>query len=158
MKGLKAFLSNIEEVLGTILTIIMSLAVTIGIIGRLLQIQCSWTSEVATYSFMWAVFLGASVATKRGSHIVIDVFLNLFPLKMRKALHYVANIVSLALVGALIYYGFALVQTFWYTKMAILGISIGWAYLSLPVSCCFMFYRLVQDTVLCLRGKKEAAA
>ena len=43
----------------------------------------SWSEELSRYSFIWAVFLGMSLAAKRLAHVRITAALLLLPLKAR---------------------------------------------------------------------------
>ncbi|MGI5966288.1 TRAP transporter small permease [Anaerotruncus sp. AF02-27] len=141
---MKHFIDNFEEYAGTAFTLAMGIAVTLGVISRLFELSLDWTSEVARYSFIWAVFLGAIVGTKRNSHIIIEVFINLFPEKVRKILFIVTNAASLLLLAILVYYGFILTAEFWDTKMSLLPYPMGLVYMSLPACSLLMFVRILQ--------------
>ena len=45
----------------------------------------SWSEEFARYVFVWIIFIGTSVATRRGQHIMVEVIVALFPPKLREA-------------------------------------------------------------------------
>src|SRR5215217_5315414 len=34
----------------------------------------TWSEELSRYVFVWIIFIGVSVATRRGEHILVDVF------------------------------------------------------------------------------------
>ncbi|MDF2520465.1 MAG: hypothetical protein K0R84_1093 [Clostridia bacterium] len=157
MATLKKFIDNFEEYVGTVFMILMGLGVTLGVISRLLEIPMNWTSEVARYSFIWAVFLGAVVATKQKGHIIIEVFINLFSEKIRKALYVLSNTISLIFLAVLAYYGFILMFEFWDTKMSLLPFSMGYVYASLPTCSTLMVIRILQNLYSEFLNKKEEA-
>lgn len=155
MESVRKIYYNIEEIITCTLFVVMCLAVTIGIVARLLHIQVIWTNDVARYSFMWITFMGASVGIKRKKHIVVDVLVNIFPPKAKRICNIVANIVAIGLFGMLAYYGFTLASNLWYTKMATMPVSMGWVYLSLPVSAVFMILRTVEGMIKLRTAEEE---
>jgi TRAP-type C4-dicarboxylate transport system permease small subunit len=158
-KMIKIFIDEFEEIICVIFTTIMSLSVTFGVISRIIGTPLAWTGEVARYSFIWAVMLGAVVATKRNGHIVIDVFLNIFPKRVQKKLTMISSIIMVILLAIIAYFGFNLSVEFWDTPMALLPYSMGIVYSSLPFGSIFMIIRLSQGVYRQFRGsnsKKEA--
>ena len=50
-----------------------------------------WTEELARYVFVWITFVGAAVAYRRGTHIVVDTILHLLPARVRAVLAWVVD-------------------------------------------------------------------
>lgn len=55
-----------------------------------------WTEEAMRYSIVWTTFLVAGAALFRGEHMIIDVFGEIFPAKLRR----IQNIVVLFCISA----------------------------------------------------------
>lgn len=149
------FIDNFEECVGVFLSIVMSLAVTLGIITRMLGVPMAWSNEVARYVFIWMVMIGAVVATKRNGHIIIDVFINLFPETMRGKLRFLGNILAISMLAVLVYFGTLLSVEFWGTTMSLLPYPIGLVYASLPICSLLMILRMIQNMV---RGCRSCRA
>jgi TRAP-type transport system small permease protein len=70
----------LEEALATIALALVILSVTWGVFTRYVTATpASWSGELASIAFAWAVFLGAAAAFRRSGHIAIDTFLHLVP-------------------------------------------------------------------------------
>ena len=142
---LRNIIDNFEEIIGVTLTIVMCLAVTLGIVSRVMGAPLAWTAEVARYVFIWAVMMGAVVATKRNGHIIIEVFIELFPANMQKILKSVGNALLVAMLLLLVYNGSILTMEFWNVRMSLLPYTIGLVYASLPVCSLLMILRMIQN-------------
>jgi len=69
-----------SEIVVTYLMMAMSLIVFVEVISRyFLHFSLTWSSELARFLLMWVVFIGASLALKRGELVSIMFFANLFP-------------------------------------------------------------------------------
>ncbi|WLR61826.1 TRAP transporter small permease [Guptibacillus hwajinpoensis] len=81
-----------------------------------------WTEEVATYSFIWAVFMGASVMLNRREHFKFDLLLNKLTGKSKNSLYLINDLILLVFSTGLFYLGIEAVQNFWnYTWVSIPG-------------------------------------
>ena len=153
---LKKFFNHFEEYACIVFMLLMSVSISLGIITRVVGSPLAWTAEVARYSFIWGVFMGAVVATKNKGHIVIDVFTNLFPEKTRKVLIAAGTIVSLVMLSMMVYYGFILTYEFWNTQMALLPYTIGIVYASFPTCAALMVLRILQGAYRDFSSGREA--
>jgi C4-dicarboxylate transporter, DctQ subunit len=62
-----------EELAAAVLIILMVLLVTAQVLSRyLLHVSLSYTEEIVRYLFVWATFLGASAAVRKGRHLSIS--------------------------------------------------------------------------------------
>ena len=51
----------------------IALIVALEVVSRyILNVSLAWSEEIARHLFIWASFLGAGVALKRGAHIGVD--------------------------------------------------------------------------------------
>jgi len=70
---------NLEEVVMTILLILMALIMGIQVVSRYaFGMSLSWSEEVTRYLFIWSAFISVSLCTKKGLSIKIDQFIKLF--------------------------------------------------------------------------------
>lgn len=65
-----------------------------------------WSEELARFLLVWLSFLGASVAYRRKVHPGIDVLTSRMPEVLRKISAITVHIVSLALFGVMVLYGY----------------------------------------------------
>ena len=100
----------------------------------------SWVDEILRYLNIWVVFLGASVAVKRGNHLNVDFFIKkIFP---GKSFNLVKKTTLLVILVCLIILIVASIQKVLGTLNVVIQaapISIAVFYLAIPVGCAFMF-------------------
>ena len=83
--NLKKILNNIEEIIASGFIIVTTVLVVINVFMRyFLKTGLYWSEEVATASFVWAVFIGAVAGYKKGKHIGVDILVNLLPASIQK--------------------------------------------------------------------------
>lgn len=120
--------------LGVITLSIFFIAIIIQIVSRHMGVAIIWTEEVANYSFIWSIFMGAAVMVNQREHFSFD-FLTI-KLKGRKKTVLVLIIDTIVLLFALaiLYYGIEAAQTFWnYNWVAIPEMKMGYVWISLPI-------------------------
>src|SRR5829696_3211244 len=92
-----ALLGEAERIAGVFLIALMVVTITLQVITRYLFGQpLVWVEELATYSFIWSVFLGAALGLKELRHIRIETFLGRIPPRWRA----VAQALLYGIVGA----------------------------------------------------------
>jgi TRAP-type C4-dicarboxylate transport system permease small subunit len=93
----------VERVL--IVLLILNIVVNIGVqvFSRYVMNQpLIWVEELATYSFIWATFLGASLGLKHQRHVKIETFVGWLPAMPRHLLRAATMAVVLTLALALL--------------------------------------------------------
>jgi TRAP-type C4-dicarboxylate transport system permease small subunit len=93
----------------------------------------SWSEELARYLFVWIIFLGTSVAARRHQHIVVDVFVRMFPRSWYRSIHAATTGVSIVFFAILAYVSLQLVQNALYQHSTALDISVAWVYAAAPI-------------------------
>lgn len=118
-----------------------------------------FAEELARYCLVWVGFLGASLAIKHGSHISVLLFYERFPKRVQ---NYCA-LIGLLLV--LFFLGILLVTSLIFIPKQIdqispsLGISLFWAYLSVPVGTVLMIIQVahkINELRASWRGEGES--
>jgi TRAP-type C4-dicarboxylate transport system permease small subunit len=98
-----------------------------------------WTEEVLRYLNVWIIFLGASVATKLKSHLVMEYFVQFFRQNYRIWITKVVYIMILVFLAILIVLGVQKTIKNIPQEVQAFPISIAWFYLAIPVGCFYMF-------------------
>ena len=123
-----------QEALGTFLLAVFFVAIVVQIAARYLAVPILWTEEVANYSFIWAVFMGASAMVYYRAHFSFTFFSEKF--KGRTGALYSAGIsaILLCFTLAMTYYGVRIVDEFWfYNWITIPEMPMGYTWLCLPI-------------------------
>jgi TRAP-type C4-dicarboxylate transport system permease small subunit len=98
-----SFIGKVERALGMALLVAIVLMIGIQVGTRYLMNQpIVWVEDVATFAFIWAVFLGAAAGLKELRHIRIETFLARLPARGRalmEALLYAIVFACCAAVG-----------------------------------------------------------
>lgn len=127
-------LENAQMFVGVLFLTIFFIAILVQIVTRYLGISVIWTEEVANYSFIWAIFMGASVMVNRKEHFNFDFLSRKLEGKKRTILLIVTDAFVLVFALALAILGFEAVITFWnYNWLAFPSFKMGYIWLSLPV-------------------------
>lgn len=123
-----------QMTLGVITLSIFFIAILIQIVSRHMGIAIIWTEEVANYSFIWSIFMGAAVMVNKREHFSFD-FLTLKLHGIKKTLLImVIDLIVLLFALALLYYGISATQTFWdYNWVALPEMKMGYVWVSLPI-------------------------
>ncbi len=99
VKKILHVIGNLDDIISGVCISSIILITVLGVVFRyLLNSPLGWVEEVSLGLFIWAVFMGASSATKRRNHVSIDIVVDELPPKARK----VADIVSLAITNILL--------------------------------------------------------
>ena len=112
-----------------------------------LDSSLSWSEEAARYSFIWTIFLGVSVAARRGQHITVEALADLLPLGPRRALALGVALTGIAFFALLGYVAALLVENAWSQISTALQIPIAWVYASAPLGAALTVLHLVNALV-----------
>ncbi|MCM3767629.1 TRAP transporter small permease [Neobacillus niacini] len=150
-------LEKIQLTVGVIFLSIFFVAIIIQIITRHLGISVIWTEEVANYSFIWSVFMGASVMLSRREHFSFDFLLQKLQGSSRATLLVVIDTIVLLFAVALFYYGLEAVKQFWnYNWTSLPSMKMGYVWISLPITGLTMAIYTLQHLIgdfKALKGK-----
>ncbi|MCX5732798.1 MAG: TRAP transporter small permease [candidate division NC10 bacterium] len=109
MRAVRLLVANVEELASGSLLVLMSFATFGNVVARyFFNNPLEWAEEFSRYAFIWIVFLGAAVCTKHGRHIVIDGLVLALPERVRVGLAVLVDVLILALMTVLAYYGWIL--------------------------------------------------
>ena len=150
MKLLRFLDDHLEEYL-----LIGSFFVTVTVI--FIQVICryvfgnslSWSEELARYIFVWQIWLGASYAAKINKHINITVAREKMPQRVQVILEALVLVIWTAFAVFMVVKGKDVIAYIIKSKQRTpaLQISMAIPYLSVPVGCGLMAFRILENVV-----------
>jgi len=116
-----------------------------------------WQEEVQLWCFVWVVFFGGSVAFRSGSHVAIDIVVDLLPDSLKKVVDILVYFVVMVVLLYLSIHGSNLVIQLASTGRLtnILQVPYSIIYSSLPIGCVLMMMNYTLVTGLSLFSKKS---
>lgn len=127
-------LERIQLTVGVLFLLVFFITIIIQVITRYMGISAIWTEEVATYSFIWSVFMGASVMLNKREHFKFDLLLKKLKGKRKKSLYLINDLIILAFSFALFYFGIVVVESFWnFTWVSLPAMKMGYVWISIPI-------------------------
>jgi TRAP-type C4-dicarboxylate transport system permease small subunit len=98
-----------------------------------LDSSLSWSEELARYLFVWIIFIGTSVATRRRQHIFVEVFVAHMPRALRAWTDFLSVAASIFFFTVFAYVGWLLMLNAWQQYSTALDIRITWVYAAGPI-------------------------
>jgi TRAP-type C4-dicarboxylate transport system permease small subunit len=133
-----ALINRIFEVLSAAVLAVMVILGAVQIFLRyVVGSSLFWSEEIMTYLFIWLVFFGAILATRRNAHPFVDILINAFGERSRLLFFAVRDALFVVYAGVLIFQGAKLVILANSLTPALL-MPYRWIYLSLPVGAFFI--------------------
>ena len=157
MKAVKVVDEKAEEVFLVMTLVAMVVLIFMQVIGRYLFGSApSWTEELARYIHVWQVWIGASFAVKRGEHIRIEAFRNIFNALGRKVMDTVSIAIWFALAIFLAIYGTDLVLMSYENGQTspAMQMPMWLPFAAIPLGGFGMSIRLLQQLVLIWKTSK----
>ncbi|MEA4848234.1 MAG: TRAP transporter small permease [Clostridiaceae bacterium] len=152
----KVYDACIERIIAVLMGF-MVVSLFAQVISRyLLSSSIMWTDEIGRYTFIWIVYLGAVVAFKKRTHLVVDIFTQKMPPKLQFYLNLFFQIVIMLFLLLVFIFGVKY-------SMANMGnpaystnvVSLGVAYASVPVGAVLMIVNILRVILedLKMKGK-----
>ena len=113
-----------------------------------------WTEEVVRYSIVWLVFLGGSIAARRGAHIAMDIVVVYLPPRAKLFFMGVATALTCLFTVVMTYYGVLLTWSIWNYRQLSPAAEIPMAipFAAIPVGCALMSIRFFVTALAYFRG------
>lgn len=159
-KRIDGALCWLEETFITTLLITSSVILFVNVAARyLFNTGFIWAEELVRYEIIWMVFVGGSVAVRKGIHIGVEVLLHILPKAVGRILRIVVGVICVGFCLVLLIYSVELAQQtrsfgqrtsamqlpFWVFQMAI------------PVGALLMMLRFSQELWAVLTGQGHEA-
>jgi C4-dicarboxylate transporter DctQ subunit len=117
-----------------------------------------WSEEFSRYALVWASFLGASIALKRGLHIGVGVFMARLPEGKRRLVYLITLVMMTFFLLVVIVKGFQMASFNMKQSSPAMRIPMGFPYLAIPIGSLIMVLHLLNEMILGLRHKKGLIA
>lgn len=101
-----------------------------------------WSEEFSRYAFVWASFLGASIAVKRGLHIGVEALVARLSRERRQWLSLATLAITFLFLSVVIVKGFQLASFNMRQVSPAMRIPMGLPYLAIPVGSLLMAIHL----------------
>jgi len=155
VRAVRLLVANVEEIASGSLLVLMSFATFGNVIARyFFNNPLAWAEEFSRYAFIWIVFLGAAVCTKHGRHIVIDGLALALPERVRVSLAVLVDVLILALMTVLAYYGWIL-TIFTTQPTSTLYVPMSVVYVVVPASAVCIALRSLGSLARRVRSAKR---
>ncbi|MDR3077616.1 MAG: TRAP transporter small permease [Planctomycetota bacterium] len=138
---------NFEEILSAFFLAVMISALSLQVVIRATSGGAvSWAEELSRYTFVWAVYIGASLAAKRAAHVRISAQFMLFPPKVKVFFRLLADAVWTGFNLFFAIYGLKmLAEAFEYPEISpTLGIAKAWVETIIPLAFLLISWRTVE--------------
>lgn len=151
----------LEEGFITTLLISASAILFINVVARYaFNTGLVWAEEFVRYEIIWMVFIGGSVAARKGVHIGVEVLLHLLPPRPRLALKVAVKLICIGFCLVLVLYGAELAaQTRMFgQKTSAMQLPFWTIQLAIPVGAGLMLLRFAQGLwhdIAGARGRAE---
>uniref|UniRef100_UPI003B515801 TRAP transporter small permease n=1 Tax=Roseovarius indicus TaxID=540747 RepID=UPI003B515801 len=143
---LLSFVSRFELILANASLAALVLVLAAQIFFRyVLHIGLSWSEEISRFVFVWFVYISASLAAQRGSHIRVTLFARLLPVPDR-FVFLLADLVWVIFNAFVVAAGVMLVtRTLKYPVYSTsLFIPLAYIYLVIPLAHALMILRILE--------------
>ncbi len=142
---------DIQLTIGVFCLSIFFISVLIQIFTRYLGMSVLWTEELTNYSFIWAVFMGASVMVSFQEHFAFKgLYDKLRDPNKKKILKIIINAIILIFSIYILILGIQITKTFWnYRWISLPQLSRGYIWLSVPIMggtmSLYSFYNILKE-------------
>ena len=110
---LKKIIGNLDVVVASIALIVLILLTFSGVIMRyIVGKPYTWLEEVQLFCMVWIVFAAGGAAFRTGSHVAIEMVVEMFPQKVQKVIGYIIDIVVFVVIAYLFYNSLGFIQMF----------------------------------------------
>lgn len=102
-----------------------------------LRLPAVWAEPVVQLSIVYMVYLGIAVTFRRGALVSVDLLMTLARGRFRTALRWFILLGILTLLGHMFWYGWAMAARAQANTHPLLGISMMWTFIAIPVGAVF---------------------
>ncbi len=123
---------------------VMTVVVFLQVLYRYVFAQpLQWSEELARYLFVWLSIMGAALALQRKGHFGLDLFYKMLSSRFRRTVKFPVYLLLGIVIFVILFQGIILVQKTALQESPAMGISMAWAYASLPVGGALMAIHLI---------------
>jgi len=127
-------LALLEDRLVMAAVAIIALILGVGVVLRyVFNDPLTWSEEFVVTLFVWSVMLGVPSALRARMHIRIDALILRLGPGARRFTGLLASVFGAVIMLAAIYAGWQHTQGVWSNQTPMLGYSLGWIFVSMPI-------------------------
>lgn len=159
MKKFSWYIDNSEEIIAAVLLLATVALLFVQVVARYFFGKAiAWTEEMSRYTFLWMIYIGASLAAKHDAHIRVTAHLKVVPGTIRRYVLLVSDLIWLAFNAVVIVEGIRLFQSMgeYPLRSASMGWDVRYVFLILPIGFVLMSIRILQVQYRRFRGLDEA--
>lgn len=156
MSRLHWFYAHVEEVLGVILLVLMSLLAFANVITRyLFEYPLAFTEELEVNALVWMTVLGTAAAFRKRHHLSMLYFQAKMSPKVRVLIQIMVVFLSAGLFISLGWLGYLQLQDEILLEITSESLALPqwWYTLSIPVGCILIVYRIFEAGILNIKEK-----
>lgn len=119
-------------------------------------VTLAWTEEIARLFLVWAAMWGAAILQRSDDHIRMTVFVDALPLGAQRSIDILGDLVVLAVLGVITWYGWI---TAWQLRLMLtvsLGIPVSAFALAVSVCGTLMVVHTLRNLVHRIHGRKPS--
>lgn len=132
-------IERIQKFIGIVCLSVFIIVVIVQIIARYISLSVLWTEEIAVFSFVWAVFMGASIMVRKEAHFSFDFLKTKLTGTKKYILDLVNDILILTFTTYMLVYGQKIMITFWnYNWYSLPDFKMGYVWAVIPLSALLM--------------------
>lgn len=134
LRVLDRALARLEDLVVMTIVAAMSVLLFAGVILRyVFNDPLTWSEEFVVTIFVWSVMLGVPSALRARMHIRIDALILRLGATGRRVFGVIACVAALVIFVAAIYAGWSHTGNVASSRTPMLGYSVGWIFVSLPI-------------------------
>lgn len=144
------WISTAAKFFSACLLIVMICAVSVQVVGRVLEFRVPVTEEIGTYSLIWMTYIASIAVIIKGEHLSVDLFLNRYKPGQRRVVRVFIDVLLIVFCGMLMLFGFQLCQNpiIINGRTPALQMSRLYVYLSVPIAMTFATLFAVYDLIV----------
>ncbi|MCC8065760.1 MAG: TRAP transporter small permease [Clostridiales bacterium] len=110
---LKTIIGNLDVIVASVALVVLIVLTFLGVIMRyVVGNPFTWLEEVQLFCLIWIVFAAGGAAFRTGSHVAIEMVVEMFPEKVQKIIGYVIDVIVFATLAYLFYNSIGYIQMF----------------------------------------------
>ncbi len=150
-------IKNLDDIISGLCIAIIILVTIAGVIFRyVFNNPFGWVEEVSLGLFIWAVFMGASSAMKRGGHVSIDIIVDELGPRMRKIADIFSMTITTGLLLVVLYFGYAKAMQSGAKITPLLKVPYTYIDIAVPIGSLYMIVHMVRNIlVVCKRSSQK---
>ncbi|GGK50861.1 TRAP transporter small permease [Salinarimonas ramus] len=120
-----------------------------------INVSAPWTEELARYTLIWMVFLGAGVGCRRAQMIALEFLVRRMPARIGVPIRYGTIALSIAFFGLLFWIGLPFVELGRTETSPVMNLEKSVVYWALPVGAMLMILNSIALVVECTLDKRD---